>query len=159
MQHHTASPTTTPVARPAKGAAGRTEGATAMPVREMTPAEFAVTRQRLGLSLTEVARVLGINERAVRRWVQDDPRGPGQESAEALRQMLSDQQERVRVEFERLRRRKTRPIELLRHGKQDRLEAAGSPHATVSAQDAFLAELTMRLQLEGIDFVVVGDEQ
>jgi DNA-binding transcriptional regulator YiaG len=41
----------------------------------MTPAEFTATRNGLGLTVNELARILGVRRNAVIRW--EDPSGEG----------------------------------------------------------------------------------
>lgn len=127
--------------------------------RSMPPAEFAIIRQRLGLSLADTARVLGVNERAVRRWADDTTAGPGPEAAAQLRELLADHDKRLSAELSKLRRRETRPVTLLRHATDERLKAAGAGHTTVRSQDAYLAELVLLLGRERISVEIVGDEQ
>lgn len=140
--------------------------------RSMPPAEFAIIRQRLGLSLADTARLLGVNERAVRRWADDTTAGPGPKAAAQLRELLADHDKRLSAELSKLRRHKTRPVplskwrtrkarpvSLLRYATDERLEAAGAGHATVRAQDAYLAELVLLLGRERISVEIVGDEQ
>lgn len=127
--------------------------------RSMPPAEFAIIRQRLGLSLADTARVLGVNERAVRRWADDTTAGPGPEAAAQLRELLADHDKRLNAELSKLRRRETRPVTLMRHATDERLKAAGAGHTTVRSQDAYLAELVLLLGRERISVEIVGDEQ
>lgn len=127
--------------------------------RSMPPAEFAIIRQRLGLSLADTARLLGVNERAVRRWAGDNPAGPGPDAAAQLRELLADHDKRLSAELSKLRSRKTRPVTLMRHATDERLQAAGAGHTTVRAQDAYLAELVLLLGRERISVEITGDEQ
>lgn len=127
--------------------------------RSMPPAEFAIIRQRLGLSLADTARVLGVNERAVRRWADDTTAGPGPEAAAQLRELLADHDKRLSAELSKLRRRETRPVTLMRHATDERLKAAGAGHTTVRSQDAYLAELVLLLSRERLSVEIVGDEQ
>lgn len=127
--------------------------------RSMPPAEFAIIRQRLGLSLADTARLLGVNDRAVRRWADDTTAGPGPEAAAQLRELLAEHDKRLSAELSELRGRETQPVTLMRHATDERLQAAGAGHTTVRSQDAYLAELVLLLDRERISVEIVGDEQ
>lgn len=127
--------------------------------RSMHPAEFALIRQRLGLSLADTARTLGVGDRAPRRWVQDDLAGPGPEAAAQLRDMLAAHDKKLNTELAKLRDSKTRPVTLMRYATEERMEAAGVDHPTLRSQDAYLAELAVLLHHEGISVEITGDER
>ena len=74
-------------------------------------------------------------------------------------ELLAEHDKRLSAELSKLRRRETRPVTLMRHATDERLEAAGAGHTTVRAQDAYLAELVLLLGRERISVEVVGDEQ
>lgn len=59
----------------------------------MTPAQFKAARKRLGLSQSELARILNVNPRTVRKWERDDDtRPPNPIACRVLSWMLSDYQ-------------------------------------------------------------------
>lgn len=168
MTKSTALPTTNsidPQAPPPRDAvtqpapdAGPAEGATPMAANTMTAAEYAITQHRLGVSMVEVARILGVGERAVHRWADPTPNSPGPEATAKLRALIDERDEQLAAEVAKLSARKSPPVVLERHATQPALEAAGSPHASVGAQDAFLAELTMALNRKHIEYVLVAAE-
>lgn len=124
-----------------------------MPVRAMSNAEFAIINHRLGLRHADLADLLGVGERAVVRWAAADPVGPGKVSATKLRALITERDQQIDAYVKKLRTRNTRPIRLKRFSAATALKQAGSPHISVRAQDAFLADLTLALHREGIDFV------
>lgn len=120
----------------------------------MSPDEFAITRHRLGLSLRETAHVLGTNERTVRRWTQHPPTRPGTAATRTLRDLLAERDERLATEVAQHLASGDRPVVLVRHPTAELLAAAGSPHRTVHAQDAYLSELMVLLAHEGVGTVI-----
>lgn len=54
----------------------------------MTPEQFRKARQSLGLSISQMAEILGINPRTVRRWEEGDALPPNPTASRVMQWML-----------------------------------------------------------------------
>lgn len=56
----------------------------------MTPIEFKNSREAMGLSVRDLAYVLGTEERTIRKWETENGIGPNPVAARAVKWMLED---------------------------------------------------------------------
>lgn len=121
---------------------------------DMTHGEFAVIRDRLGLSLPEIAAELGVNARTVKRWANPDDAVPSEEHAASLRAMLASRQERLRSDVSEAKASRKRPVVLSRFDSVDSLHAHAPEFQTPRSWDAHLASLTAALDIAGIAWTI-----
>lgn len=121
---------------------------------DMTHAEFAVIRDRLGLPLPEIASELGVNARTVKRWADPDDAVPVEEHAASLRAMLAARQERLRGDLSAAKATRKRPVELPRFDSIETLHAHAPEFQTPRSWDAYLASLTAALDAADIAWTI-----
>lgn len=59
----------------------------------MTPSEFKQARRKLGLTLSQLSKILGVDERTIRKWEADhgkSARAPNPVAANVMRWMMQD---------------------------------------------------------------------
>ena len=56
----------------------------------MTPIEFKQSREAMGLSVRDLAHVLGTEERTIRKWETENGIGPNPVAARAIKWLLED---------------------------------------------------------------------
>lgn len=56
----------------------------------MTPIEFKHSREAMGLSVRDLAHVLGTEERTIRKWEVENGIGPNPVAGRAMKWMLED---------------------------------------------------------------------